>query len=449
MDSHHRRANPDARDQALVGTLQPAGIVSYIGRRTAHVESDQLPEPRLDPGPDHADDTAGGAGQDRVLALEEPGVRQPAVGAHEHQSRTAAGPRTQGFRYVIHVAAENRREVGIDDSRISPRHQSGQRTRLVARRHLGEPRLAGDLGGPPFMGREPVTVQERDRHPGNSVREGFLQRVAQHVLVQWLNDGTVRPHAFRNLCHPFVERLRQDDMQVEQPGPVLVSDAKQIPESRRGHIEGPVAGTLEERIRCDRRSHLHVVDGILREGLTRAKAKEAADPFDGSVPVGAGVFREELSGVDRALRIFGDDVGKGAAPVDPDAPARAGMRLAHRQLHCTEAGRLTRAVGTGGALSGPSRRQRDRFQGRARIGQANAISYRRKQGSHGRGPNPDEVEHAGLSREARLESDPVTPIIGSPIGAQGKSGDFRRAVPHLEYRDVHYRGACAGPGWCG
>ena len=47
-----------------------AGVERDVGRGAAHVEADDLVEPRHRRGARRADDAAGRAGQDRVLALE-------------------------------------------------------------------------------------------------------------------------------------------------------------------------------------------------------------------------------------------------------------------------------------------------------------------------------------------------------------------------------------------
>src|SRR5690606_11001613 len=61
MDLHHRRPDPDAGDQILVGDLEMVGIMGNIGGRAAHVEPDQphaFSRPEMGPAcSDHADNT--------------------------------------------------------------------------------------------------------------------------------------------------------------------------------------------------------------------------------------------------------------------------------------------------------------------------------------------------------------------------------------------------------
>ena len=89
VDRHHRRAQAHARHLGLERALVGAGEVGDIGRGAAHVEGDDPLEPGERGDPHGADDAAGRPGQDRVLALEAPGVDQPAVRLHEHQPDVA------------------------------------------------------------------------------------------------------------------------------------------------------------------------------------------------------------------------------------------------------------------------------------------------------------------------------------------------------------------------
>ncbi len=71
VDQHHRRPHAHAGDLGLEGALIGAVEMGDVGRGAAHVEADDALEPRRAPGLDHADDAAGRARQDRVLALEQ------------------------------------------------------------------------------------------------------------------------------------------------------------------------------------------------------------------------------------------------------------------------------------------------------------------------------------------------------------------------------------------
>ena len=79
VDAHHRRAQPHAGHFGHERALVLAGPVRDVGRRAAHVEADDPVEAREPRHLDRADDAAGRPGQDRVLALEQVRVGQPAA----------------------------------------------------------------------------------------------------------------------------------------------------------------------------------------------------------------------------------------------------------------------------------------------------------------------------------------------------------------------------------
>ena len=86
MDLQHRRPHAHACHRPLAGPLIGARIMGDIGRGAAHVEPDDMIEPGLLCSLRHADDPAGRAGQDRILAPEPPRIGQPAIGLHEEQA---------------------------------------------------------------------------------------------------------------------------------------------------------------------------------------------------------------------------------------------------------------------------------------------------------------------------------------------------------------------------
>ncbi len=94
VDAHHRRAHAHAGDLRVEGALVLAVIVRNVGRGAAHVEADHLVEAGEPCRSDHADHATGRTGQQRVLALEHVGSRQPPRRHHEHQARAFSGGRS-------------------------------------------------------------------------------------------------------------------------------------------------------------------------------------------------------------------------------------------------------------------------------------------------------------------------------------------------------------------
>ena len=107
--------------------------MGHVSRRAAHVEADDAPDPGDGGRPGGADDPPRRPGEDRVLALEQGGVGEPAVRLHEHEPRL---PRLA--RHLLHVAAQDRGQVGVDHRRVAAPDDLHERARLMAERHLGE-----------------------------------------------------------------------------------------------------------------------------------------------------------------------------------------------------------------------------------------------------------------------------------------------------------------------
>ena len=72
IDCHHRRTHPNASDFCFKRALKSAGIKRDIGGSAAHVKADDTLKPTHRRGARRANNAAGGAGQNRILALEMP-----------------------------------------------------------------------------------------------------------------------------------------------------------------------------------------------------------------------------------------------------------------------------------------------------------------------------------------------------------------------------------------
>ena len=88
-------------------------------------------------GAHHADDAAGRADRIASLPWKRARVGQPAVGLHEHQphARQLGGD-------LVDIAAQDRRQIGVDHGRVAAADQLHQRADLVDDRDLGEADLA-------------------------------------------------------------------------------------------------------------------------------------------------------------------------------------------------------------------------------------------------------------------------------------------------------------------
>ena len=161
VDAHHRRAHAHARHFRLEGALESAVIMRDIGRRAAHVEADDAVEPGRLAGLCQRNDAACRAGKNRILALKEVRRGQAAGGHHEHQPDAGARD-IQLVRHLLHVARENRREIGIDHGGVAAPDELHQRGNLVAHRNLREPHRAGQFGDLLFVRGVAIGVHEND-----------------------------------------------------------------------------------------------------------------------------------------------------------------------------------------------------------------------------------------------------------------------------------------------
>ncbi len=148
VDAQHGRPHPDPGHLGLVLPLELPGVMGHVGRGAAHVEADDPAEAGQGGGPGHADDAAGGPGQDGVLAAEPVRVGQPAVGLHEQHRRPV-----QLRGHVVDVAGQDRGQVGVHDGGVPPGYQLHQRAGRVRLRDLGEPDIPGDLADPGLVPR--------------------------------------------------------------------------------------------------------------------------------------------------------------------------------------------------------------------------------------------------------------------------------------------------------
>ena len=321
VDAHHRRADAHARHLRLEGPFERAVIVRDVGRGTAHVEADHAREAGHLGRARPRDDAAGRAGQDRVLALEEIGRRQPAGGLHEHQPRPVRVlAEAQLLGHLRDVAAQDRREIGVDHRGVAAPHQLDERRALVADRDLCDAHPAHDLTRPALVLGMLEAVHEDDGDGIYPVGLRLLHGGAQAAFVERPLHRAVGAHPLVDLHDALVEHLRQHDLLGEDVGPRLVGDAQRVAKTLGDEQERPVALALQERVGRDRGAHLHRADRARGNGLAGLQREQLADAVHRRVAIGFGVLREHLVQRDGAVGPARHDVGECAAPVDPEVP---------------------------------------------------------------------------------------------------------------------------------
>ena len=189
------------------------------------------------PGLRHADHAARRPRQDRVLALEQLRRREPAGRHHEHEadprrvgsaslpSWSADGASRRSLpRHLRHVAAQDRRQIGVDHRRVAAADELDQRRYLVADRNLRKAHLARERGDALLMRGIAIGVHEHDRDGRDAVAPARLERGAHAGEIGRALHGAVGAHALVDLDHALVQHLRLDDVPGEDLRPRLVAD---------------------------------------------------------------------------------------------------------------------------------------------------------------------------------------------------------------------------------
>jgi hypothetical protein len=99
----------------------------------------------------------------------------------------------------------------------------------------------------------------------------------------------------------------------------LVADLQGVAEAPGRHEKGALASALEQGVGGDGGAHLDDADRPSGDRRARGEAEEVADRLHRGVIVGR-ILGEELSRMQAAPRVAADDVGEGAAAIDPEIP---------------------------------------------------------------------------------------------------------------------------------
>ena len=173
-----------------------------------------------------------------------------------------------------------------------------------------------------------VSVHEHDRDRAVPARVRFAQVTRRLILVEELQHVALRGYAFSDLVHRAVQQLGQHDVAIEEARAVLIRDAQRIAEAARDEERRRFTFAFEQRIGGDGGAHFHRADRVGGNGLIGGKSQQVPDACEGGIVIVRRVIREELVGDERAVRAARDDVGEGAAAVDPEFPARRRLCIA-------------------------------------------------------------------------------------------------------------------------
>ncbi len=316
MDRHHRRADAHASDLRIECALKCPCIKRDIGRCAAHIEADDVFEAGSRRCAGGADDAAGRAGQNGILALEAQSVDQTAIRLNEVELDPA-----EFGGDAIDIAAQDWRKIRVDDRCIATRDQAQQWTDLMARRDLRKSRGTCELCDPAFVIGIFPGVQ---KHDGAS-REIFSTRRLQSApcggLVERFDFRAVTIDATGDFDHFLVKNRRPDDIEVEQTWPRLIADRQSILKTAIDDEQRRLAFAFKQSIRSHSGADLDRLDQAVRDAVTERNTEQLFDAGDGRVGIARRIFAQKLVRDERPVRPAGNDVRKSAAAINPELPA--------------------------------------------------------------------------------------------------------------------------------
>ena len=186
---------------------------------------------------------------------------------------------------------------------------------------LREAEFARQLGDLLFVVTVAVGVHQDDGDGVDAVKLRALQLAPHRVKIERALHGAIGAHPLVDLDDPLVQHVGLDDVLGKDLRPRLVADAQCVAKALGDQQQGAIALALEQRVGGDRGAHLDRGDALARDRFAGFEPKQVPDAVHRGVPIGFGIFREQLVGGERAVRPPADHVGKGAAAIDPEFPA--------------------------------------------------------------------------------------------------------------------------------
>ena len=149
------------------------------------------------------------------------------------------------------------------------------------------------------------------------------KRHAGGGLVERLDLLAIDRDAAADLGDALVQQVGQADVEVEQPRAGLVADAQQVGKAAVDQQQDALALAFQQGVGGDRGAHLHRLDRAGRDRGAGGHAEDLADAGDGGVAVALGVLGQQLGGGQPPRGVARDDIGEGAAAIDPELPGTA------------------------------------------------------------------------------------------------------------------------------
>ena len=222
----------------------------------------------------------------------------------------------------------------------------------MARRHLRKAERARQLGRLPLVLGMRVGVHEDDGHRVDAGSARAAQLGFERAEIERPLHRAVGAHTLVRLDDAAVQHLRLDDALGENVGTRLRADLELVLEPAGDDEQRRIALALEQRVGGDGGPHLHRGDALRWNRRPGGDVEEQPDGLQRRVVVGAGVLRQQLAGEDAAVGCACNDVGEGAAAVDPEVPLVVGRLPGHP--HPLEEFRRSRQLSGGSARRQPS-----------------------------------------------------------------------------------------------
>ena len=221
VNRQHRRLNRQPLELHLLQAGPGPIAVANVGRRPAHVKTDDAAKARLRRRAHRTHQPPGRPGQDRVLGAQRCWGSQDTTGLHHPQRHMVA----QGLLHLLQIALQHRTHGGLQHRGLTPRHQARQGTDLMGERDLlkakwlqpgGKLLLMAPIGGAMQQGNSNTAVAVLLRRLNGSPQ--FL------IQQQGLKLLAIGRQAALNLNHPALQRLRTANGQGKEIRPMLISN---------------------------------------------------------------------------------------------------------------------------------------------------------------------------------------------------------------------------------
>ena len=141
----------------------------------------------------------------------------------------------------------------------------------------------------------------------------------------------IKPELLYERVYEIAERLRADgtlELPLDEAGARAALEAAYADGIRSVAIVFMHAYAYpdhEQRVGADGGAHLHRGDAAGGDRRAGGQAHQLADTLNGGIAISLRVLRQDLVSVDAAVRRPADDVGEGAAAIDPELPFAVGQ----------------------------------------------------------------------------------------------------------------------------